>query len=385
MTQPLPRNGVRCDDLINGPAPRKRPGPDTGGISSDAASTLFTLAEAARVLREAVRDKRYRATPLGQLVGRYVRWCRNERGLVNGTTIRDYEYTLARMALTLSDLDPKEVTIEHLRTVIDLWADREPRTRKKVTSAIRSFWKWAEDEGHVQHSPASRLRSPKVPNRAPDLLPQAIDTQLLAVAETDRDILALIVLLDLGVRKSELGGIMVRDFDLSRRVLTVFGKGQKERVLPLRGRIVLAAERYMLTELPEFTLNDERVRRVPDPDDYLLYPEWRKGGRVYRANPKQPMPRQTIHRWWYEHLQRAGLVGEDVERGMNMHRARHTFATELRRDAGDLGVVQRMLGHSDIHTTEAFYGHYDLSDLEVAMEAFARRDAAPRPRGASAD
>ena len=140
-------------------------------------------------------------------------------------------------------------------------------------------------------------------------------------------------------------------------------------------RIVLAAEQYMLTELPEFTLDDERVRRVPDPDDYLLYPEWRKGGRVYRANPKQPMPRQTIHRWWYEHLQRAGLVGEDVERGMNMHRARHTFATELRRDAGDLGVVQRMLGHSDIHTTEAFYGHYDLTDLEVAMEAFARRDA----------
>ena len=85
-------------------------------------------------------------------------------------------------------------------------------------------------------------------------------------------------------------------------------------------------------------------------------------------------PRQTIHRWWYEHLQRAGLVGQDVERGMNMHRARHTFATELRRDTGDLGVVQRMLGHSDIHTTEAFYGHYDLSDLEQAMEAFAKRE-----------
>ena len=59
---------------------------------------------------------------------------------------------------------------------------------------------------------------------------------------------------------------------------------------------------------------------------------------------------------------------------MNMHRARHTFATELRRGTGDLGVMQRMLGHSDIHTTEAFYGHYDVSDLGVAMEAFARRD-----------
>ena len=59
---------------------------------------------------------------------------------------------------------------------------------------------------------------------------------------------------------------------------------------------------------------------------------------------------------------------------MNMHRARHTFATELRRDAGTW-VVQRMLGHSDIHTTEAYYGHYDLSDLERAMEQFARAAA----------
>lgn len=70
----------------------------------------------------------------------------------------------------------------------------------------------------------------------------------------------------------------------------------------------------------------------------------------------------------------AGLVEKDVEHGLNMHRARHTFATELRRDAGDLGIVQRMLGHADIHTTEAYYGHYDLSDLEKAMEQFARRE-----------
>jgi integrase len=84
------------------------------------------------------------------------------------------------------------------------------------------------------------------------------------------------------------------------------------------------------------------------------------------------MPRQTLNRWWYEHLQRAGLVEADVERGMNMHRARHSFATELRRDS-DLGVVQHMLGPEDIHTTEAYYGHYDLSDLERAMGRFTSR------------
>jgi len=62
---------------------------------------------------------------------------------------------------------------------------------------------------------------------------------------------------------------------------------------------------------------------------------------------------QTAHRWWYYLLRDAGLVEKDVMRGMHMHRARHTFAVELRRDARDLGVLQHMLGHSDPNTTGA--------------------------------
>lgn len=325
---------------------------------------VLTFADIARMIDRAVRDKSYRATPLGALVGRYVRWCRNERGLVELTTIKDYEATLARMSVTLAKLEPADVTLDDLRLVIDLWADREPNTRRKVTSAIRSFWRWAEEEGFVERSPAVRLRTPKRPSKAIGLLP-AVDTQLLGVAETARDRLALLVLLDYGVRRSELTGVQVRDLDLGRRTLTVFGKGQKARVLPVRGRIVQAADEYLLTTL-------RFLDRTPEPDDFLLYSEWRNGAGIYRAEPKRRMPPQTAHRWWYYHLQRAGIVGRDVERGMNMHRARHTFATELRRDSKDLGVVQRMLGHEDIHTTEAYYGHYDMSDLEAAMEQFMR-------------
>lgn len=327
---------------------------------------LLTFADLARMIEQAVRDKTYRATPLGQLVGRYLRWCRNERGLVDATTVRDYEGTLARMALTLSRSEPSDVTIDDLRLVIDLWADREANTRRKITSTIRSFWRWAEEEGFVDRSPAVRLRTPRRPKKAIGLLP-AVDTQLLAAAETARDRLALLVLLDYGVRRSELTGIMVRDFDLRRRTLTVFGKGQKYRILPLRGRIMLAIEEYFITELRE------PVGRTPSPDDYLLYAEHRNRHTIYRADPKIRMPGQTVHHWWYRHLQAAGLVERAVERGMNMHRARHTFATELRRTPGvDLGDVQHILGHSDIHTTEEYYGHYDLSDLERAMERFAK-------------
>lgn len=238
------------------------------------------------MLLSAVKDKSYRATPLGHLVGGYIRWCRNERGL-SPETIRAWEGMLARMSITLGPLLPGEVTLDDLRLVIDLWADREPRTRKNVTVAIRQFWKWAAEEGYVDVSPAMRLRYPKVPRRTPDLLPLRVDTQLLNVARTARDRLALAILLDLGVRKSELGALMVRDLDLGRRILTVFGKGQKERILPVRGRLVLMAEEYLLTELPEFTAisNGERtrVRRTPESDDHPV-PGVAKGGEGSRGS-----------------------------------------------------------------------------------------------------
>ena len=58
------------------------------------------------------------------------------------------------MSVTLAHLEPDEVTLDDLRNVIDSWADREPQTRANATSALRSFWKWAEEEGHVERSPA---------------------------------------------------------------------------------------------------------------------------------------------------------------------------------------------------------------------------------------
>jgi site-specific recombinase XerC len=252
-------------------------------------SPILTIALAAQIIREAVKDKSYRSTPLGLLVGRYVRWFRNEWG-ATPATIRDYEAILARMALTLADKEPVEVTIEDLRDVIDLWADREARTRAKVTSVVRAFWAWAEDQGHVPFTPAAKLRRPRAPRRSAPLLPANTDARLLNTTTVGRDRAALLLLLDAGLRRTELTGVRVQDIDLSRRQVTVFGKGQKSRVIPLRGRIVLELERYMLEPLPF-------LGRAPEPDDFLLYPEKRTaGGRILAAYPKRRMSSPTVHR-----------------------------------------------------------------------------------------
>jgi integrase/recombinase XerC len=326
--------------------------------------TALTLSEAASTLRAAMRDRSYRATPVGELVGRYVRWLRNEWG-ATAATVRDYEAVLARMALTLADREPLTVTVEDLRDVIDLWADREARTRAKVTSIVRSFWSWAEEHDHVPLSPATKLRRPRAPRRTAPLLPHDASSRLLSAAVRPRDRVGLLLLLDLGLRRSELAGVRVSDIDLARRTLTVFGKGQKSRVLPLRGRVVLELEAYMLTEL-------ELVGRTPERDDFLLYPEKRSGGgRLIAAYPKRRLQATSMHRWWYSRLADAELVGDGVTGGMNMHRARHTFATELRRVAG-IDAASQALGHSDLNTTLSIYGHRDLGDLERALEALAR-------------
>jgi integrase/recombinase XerD len=174
------------------------------------------------------------------------------------------------------------------------------------------------------------------------------------------------------VRRDELAGVQVRSFDLARRELTVYGKGQKERILPLRGQILAELDVYLRSDLPH-------VGRKPEPDDFLLYPTRKLFGRqgpegqqerVVVGYPKKRSSPQAVHRWWYRMLEAAGLVGKGVTAGLNMHRARHSFARDLRRAAG-VEAASQALGHSDLSTTLGIYGHQDVRDLESAMEAFA--------------
>lgn len=331
----------------------------------------LTAGDLARMIREAVRDKSYEHTPLGTLVARYIRWMRNEYGATK-STITDYEAILARMCLTLADREVIEVTIEDLRDVIDLWSMQTARTRQKVTSVIRSFWNWAEEQGHIAISPAARIRRPRAERRVAQVLPFDSRPKLLLVAKSPRDRLGLYCLLELGLRRNELTNIRFRDFDPDRGWLRVFGKGQKERILPLRGPILDELRLVLSSDLPH-------LGRSPQGDDYLLYPIRKvaagKGSEgqikwVHKAAPKTKASQQYIHRWWYRHAQAAGLVGPGVTSGLNMHRARHTFAMEMRRAAG-IDAASQALGHSDLNTTLGIYGHQDSSDLEAAMEKFA--------------
>jgi len=211
-------------------------------------------------------------------------------------------------------------------------------------------------------------------------LPLDPPARLLTDTADPRDRLALYCLLELGLRRDELRGIQVRDFDFGRRTLRVHGKGQKERILPLRGAVLDALAFYLQAGLPY-------VGRVPEPDDWLLYPTKKlfagRGPegqqlRAIRGYPRQQASVQYVHRWWYRMLEAAGIVAAGVRAGLNVHRARHTFATDLRRVAG-IEAASQALGHSDLNTTLSIYGHQDASDLERAMEKYAEARAGGTP------
>jgi integrase len=261
------------------------------------ADTALTLTAAAAILRDAVKDKlpSHRARDDGRALPALA----SQRIRRDAPTVRDYEAILARMSLSLADRDPFEVSIDDLRDVIDLWSAQSARTRLKVTSVIRSFWGWMEEQGHIAISPAAGIRRPRAERRVARVLPLNARPRLLEQAKHPRDRLGLFCLLVLGLRRAELAGVQIRDFDPDRGILRVFGKGQKERLLPLRGPILAELRLMLASDLPH-------VGRPPQGDDYLLYPIrtlaagkgseeqllWRK---VASAKDK-PSP-QAVHRW----------------------------------------------------------------------------------------
>jgi integrase/recombinase XerC len=228
-----------------------------------------------------------------------------------------------------------------------------------------------EEQGHLAISPAARIRRPKAERKVARPLASNARTRLLDAARVPRDRLGLWCLLGLGFRREELAGVQSRDFDPDAGTVILYGKGAKERRLPVMGPVLDELRLYLAADLPH-------VGRPPEPDDYLLYPvDHRATGKgpegqlrhTRTGRPKDRPSSQAVHRWYYRIVAAAGLVPRGATSGLNMHQARHLFAMEMRRAAG-LDIASQMLGHSDVSTTLGIYGHVDEDELRDGMSAY---------------
>ena len=256
-------------------------------------------------------------------------------------------------------VDILDVTVRELRGhLAELRQARyAPRTIAAHLSAIRSFYRWALVDGTVEHDVAESLQTPKIPKSLPGTLTDAevrrlIDTPDTSTPEGLRDACMLELLYASGARISEISRLDVGSVDVRSRTVRLFGKGSKERIVPLYRRAVEAHERYLEDGRPHL------VARQPAADDARALLLSVHGRRMSAASL----------RYRFKRLAAAAGLPADI----TPHAMRHTFATELLEGGADLRSVQELLGHASLSTTQ-IYTHLTPDRLKDAL-----RQAHPR-------
>jgi site-specific recombinase XerD len=282
-------------------------------VSPDATPTLL-LAEAARIQREAVRDKSYRAFPIGSEVRRFLQAKRIERH-VSPATIESYEGVLAKFALRHADFEslepfahPQEGPSLIIEFLDHYWGDADEATMKHRMSVLGSFFEWAYRTDRISANPMGRVQRPRKRKvgAARPRVPEPHVALLVSAAPTLRDQAGLLLLGRLALRKNDLRELQLGDVDLGRdEIFLRHAKGGKEHVLPLA-----------FPDVRE-TLYLHLQERGGRPDEYLIYP---------KSNRTRPMSPAGIDQWFGRMVEAAGLAG------YTMHQLRHAAIDQVRRD-----------------------------------------------------
>lgn len=265
--------------------------------------------------------------------------------------LRDLQ-RLAEFAAAKGVRDPGRVTRALLRDFIYLLKDMglSAATIRREVSAVRTYYGFLLGEGRIAADPSERLESPRRGRVLPDTLTVREVEALLAAPDVDhplawRDRALLELGYGAGMRVSELCGLGTTDLLLTEGLVRVFGKGSKERLVPI-GRAVIGAVSVYLHQLrPELDRGAS-------------------GGRVLLNARGRPLSRVGAWGIVKQAARRAGIT-----KRVTPHTLRHSFATHLLEGGADLRAVQEMLGHADLSTTQ-IYTHVDREYLRSVHKQF---------------
>ncbi len=281
-----------------------------------------------------------------------------ERGL-SANTLNSYQSDLRHFAMWLDEqaataiLQAKrDQLLGYLAAGVD--AGVRPRTSARRLSALRQFFHWAVREQLIGGDPTAQIEAPRLGRPLPKSLSEAevealLEAPELETAEGLRDRTMLEVLYATGLRVSELVGLRPDQLSLTQGLVRVIGKGGKERLVPLGDEAVSWIERF---------IKGARVELLNGRPCNALFPTRRGDG----------MTRQAF---WYRIKKHALTAG--IRQTLSPHTLRHAFATHLVNHGADLRVVQLLLGHSSLSTTQ-IYTH-------VARERLQALHAEHHPRG----
>jgi len=249
-------------------------------------------------------------------------------------------------------VSPPDVTAKHLREYLYHLKDLglAPASIRRNVSALRTYFRFLLGEGHLTRDPSERIESPKRWRTLPEVLTVAEVDRLLGSPTLDdplvfRDRALLELAYGAGLRVSEWISIGVRDVMFDEGLVRVFGKGSKERLVPIGRRAISALATYVRELRP-------RLERG-------------QGKGVLFLNARgEPLTRMGAWKILRKYVERAG-----IEKAVSPHTLRHSFATHLLEGGADLRAVQEMLGHADISTTQ-IYTHVDREYLRTVHRQY---------------
>ena len=287
--------------------------------------------------------------PLKTMETRYRRYLKLERG-ASVNTIDAYGHDLKIFLQYLAE-EKKwvlDVTLDDLQHfAAGLHETVGPRSQCRVLSGVRSFFRFLVLDGYIEQDPSELLESPVIPDHLPEYLTPA-EVDLLEdslppdKAESQRNRAIIEVLFSCGLRVSELVNLQLSQLYIEERYVRVWGKGSKERLVPLSDRAV--------AELQDWFCDRDQLKIKPGEEGYVFLN--RRGHHLTRTMILI-MLKQTA--------EAAGL-----KKTISPHTLRHSFATALLEGGADLRVIQMLLGHESIGTTE-IYTHVTNQSLREAV------------------
>ena len=282
-------------------------------------------------------------TSISELVLDFLGYLELERGL-SRNTLEAYRSDLQQLSSFLDrrGLDPLEITPAELASFVsELAVGRDGRnpvsvaTLQRKIACLRSFYRYLRRERLIDHDPAAELRGPRARARLPEVLSRDEVARLLVQPAGSspgalRDRALLETMYACGLRASEAIGLELSELDLQSGILHARGKGSKERIVPIGSKAIESVRAY---------LEVGRPRLVGLRDEPKVFVNLRGSG----------LSRQGLYKIVQRHAASAGLAHR-----MSPHTLRHSFATHLLEHGADLRVIQELLGHANISTTEIY-------------------------------
>ena len=300
----------------------------------------------------------------------FLTYCRVECGFAHATIqayaadLRDLWQHLAEAGGKSWDALTPQAILDHVQALAE--RDLELSTIARHVATMRTFGRFLEAMGHVESNPAAHLHRPAPWQKLPSVLGPADMERLLDSPDPAdplgrRDRALLEMLYAGGLRASELAGLEMRQVHPEIAVVRVLGKGSKERVVPLGKPALAALEDYVQGERPGLLVKGfEKSVGMSESHSRESGP-WTSGERVFLSRTGGVITRVVVWQIVKRHARRVGLGH------VHPHTLRHCFATHLLSGGADLRVVQELLGHSNIATTQ-IYTHVDRSRLHEVVQ-----------------